>query len=73
MDDITKKKIQRYEQTRITKIMGSIEDITGIMFQESHPELYEIYETEIIDHIETRAKIARFRCKLDNVLTNIVK
>ena len=68
MNQQTKKQIQQYEQTRIVNLMGSIEDRTLNLFQDSHPELYKYWEDEIINHAETRAKISIFRCKLQNTL-----
>jgi len=71
MDDLTKRNIQRYEQTRIVNLMGNIEDKTQRMFHESYPELQDFYEKEIAEHTETRAKISRFRCKLENILREL--
>ena len=73
MDALTKKKIQRYELTKIVNLMGDIEDQTGEMFHITYPELQEYYETEIADHTETRAKISLFRCKLENILKGVLK
>ena len=68
MDDTTKRQIQRYEQTRIVNLMGDIEDTTKLMFHHAFPDLQDYYEKEIAEHTETRAKISRFRCKLENTL-----
>lgn len=68
IDNLTKAKIQRYEQTRIVNLMGEIEDITKLMFHQAFPDLHEYWKNEIVDHTETRAKISRFRCKLENLL-----
>jgi hypothetical protein len=68
MDAITKKNIQRYEQTRIVNLMGDIEDTCQMMFHVAFPELHDYWKSEIVDHTETRSKIARFRCKLENTL-----
>lgn len=71
MDDITKKQIQRYEQTRIVNLMGDIEDKVNEMFHVAYPDLFDYWKNEIADHTETRAKIARFRCKLSNLLESL--
>lgn len=68
MDSVTKNKIQRYEKTRIVNLMGDIEDTCGLMFHHAFPELHDYWIKEISDHTETRAKISRFRCKLENTL-----
>ncbi len=72
MDATTKRKIQRYEQTRIVNLMSEIEEFTnGKMFHEVYPQLQQEYEQEISDHTETRSKISRFRCRLENLLTDL--
>ena len=70
MTELDKKQIQRYEQTRIINLMGDIEDTVNkeLTFDNLFPELYDYYIKEIMDHTETRSKIARFRCKLENTL-----
>jgi hypothetical protein len=68
MDAATKLKLQRYEQTRIVNLMSDIEDACGSMFHVKFPDLQDYYETEIAEHTETRAKISRFRCELENTL-----
>ena len=70
MDELDKRKIQRYEHTRIIDLMGAIEDTVNmeLSFDNLFPELYDYWEKGVMDHTETRAKISLFRCKLENIL-----
>lgn len=70
MNELQKKQIQRYEKERILKLMCEIEDTVGkeLSFDQLFPELWDVYTKEIADHTETRAKISRYRCKLENTL-----
>jgi len=71
MESTDKAKIQRYEKTRIVNLMGDIEDITGKMFQESHPVMFVYWANEILEHTETRSKISLFRCKMQHALEGL--
>jgi hypothetical protein len=50
--------------------MNEIEDMVRkeLSFDQLFPDLWDEYISEIADHTETRAKISRFRCKLQNTL-----